>query len=154
LSVTGVIVLLVKLKIREEFQMEKTYHGSCHCGAVQYEADLDLEAGTGRCNCTFCSKNRTWGITIKPEKFRLLEGKEALSGYQFNTKAGTHRFCSKCGVRVFGDADVPELGGKVVSISIATLDEIEPETLASLPVNYSDGLHDNWWNAPKVTSYL
>ncbi len=132
----------------------KTYRGSCHCGAVSFEADIDLESGTGKCNCSICRKTRAWGITIKPNAFRLLSGADPLSDYQFGSMQGHNRFCATCGVRTHGDGDVPEIGGPFVSINIAALDGLSDEALAALPVNYSNGRDDDWMNTPKVTSYL
>jgi len=134
--------------------MKKTYTGSCHCGAVRYEADLDLEAGTGRCNCSICAKRRFWGTQSVPGDFRLLTGAEALADYQFGTCSVHHRFCKTCGVAPFGDGHIAEAGGDFVSINIACLDDIAPEALAALPVRYSNGRDNSWWNAPEVTSYL
>lgn len=132
----------------------KTYHGSCHCGAVRFECDIDLAAGTGKCNCSFCTKSRAWNVNIKPDAFQLLAGADALSAYQFGTRSGHHRFCRNCGIRPFGSAYVEMLGGEVVSIALACLDDVEPAELVAAPLSYANGRDNAWWDTPTETRHL
>lgn len=133
---------------------QTTYTGSCHCGKVSFEADIDLGAGTTRCNCSICRKTRFWGALVKPEAFRLLKGENELSDYQFGSKAGHHLFCKTCGVRPFGRGYVEAIGGAYVSINVGCLDNLPLTDLADVPVQYFDGRSDTWAELPAETGRL
>lgn len=134
--------------------MTKTYHGSCRCGQVRFEADIDLDQGTTKCNCTYCWKLRWWGTIVKPSAFRLISGQEA-TGYAFPAKNdGTRALCKQCGVISFGWGHLEQAGGDYVSLSVSSLDDLDPADLVRAPVQYLDGRHDSWWEVPAETRHL
>ena len=134
--------------------MKKTYQGSCHCGAVKYEADIDLSAGSRKCNCSICTKTRNWNVIIKPDAFRLLSGEAALSDYQFASLGGHHLFCKHCGVHSFGNGYVEQIGGAFVSIQLSALDDATPTELIEGPVKFSNGRDNDWCATPAETRHL
>ena len=133
--------------------MLKTYKGSCHCGAIGFEADLDLSQPTFRCNCSICRRTRFWVAVAKPEGFRLVSGEGEMTEYLFNTRKNQHFFCRRCGVRAFGVGNDTPIG-KMVGVNIGCLEGLGDEELSRIPITCVDGLNGRWADAPAFTSHL
>lgn len=141
--------------------MKKPYSGSCHCGAVRFECNLDLTDDTRRCNCSFCWKTRFWKAFAMQGDFRLLQGEDALSDYQASPSEWPkgdvhHYFCRHCGVRPFsqGYLEMEPFNGTFHAVNVATLDDATDEELAAARVRFEDGRANDWDAAPATTSYL
>ena len=133
----------------------KTYRGSCHCGRIKFEADIDLSAGTSKCNCTSCWKKRFWGVRARPEGFRPISGQEELSNYRPGSATGHGGFCKHCGVIPYGYVEAAQWNdGAYVQVNVAALDDLDPAELVAAPIQYCDGRADNWWNPPAETRHL
>ncbi len=137
----------------------KTYTGSCHCGAITFEADLDLSAGTIKCNCSSCTKARSWLAFAPANRYRLTAGASAQANYQWTPPGRPgptieFHFCKTCGIRVPARGEIEALGGTVYAIQVQLLDGVAPEELAQVPVQYMDGKHDHYDRAPAETRFL
>jgi hypothetical protein len=131
--------------------MKKTYSGGCHCGAVHFEADVDLSKGTFKCNCSICTKTRLWGIEVVPGTFRLTAGESDLGDYQ---PFGVHHvFCRRCGVRSFAWGENPQ-GETFHVVRVNCLEDVDVDELMAAPVTYFDGRHDDYTSPPAETRHL
>jgi hypothetical protein len=119
----------------------KKHSGSCHCGAIRFEVEVDVKAGASKCNCTICTKIGAPGANVKPSAFSLLSGKESLSEYQWGPKISRRFFCKQCGIHCFARGHLAELGGDYVSVNFNCLDDID---LVDVKLTYWDGRHNNW----------
>ena len=104
-----------------------TYQGSCHCGNVRFEVQTDLSTVLA-CNCSICSRVGYLLNFVPASQFKLLEGKNAQSDYQFNKKHIHHLFCKTCGVRSFGHGKGPD-GAETYAVNVRTLDGVDLEKL-------------------------
>ena len=134
--------------------MKKKYSGSCHCGAVRFEAAIDLSEGTFKCNCSGCTKTRNWIAVVKPDAFRLLAGESELTDYQYGKKTAHHLFCRRCGVGSFEWGKDENLGGTFYAVKVTCLDDATVDELVNAPITYVDGRHDNYKAAPPEVRHL
>ncbi len=113
---------------------EKTYRGSCFCGAVELTVS-GTPAAMGYCHCTSC---RQWSagpvnaFTLwKPEAVKITKGESNLATYN-KTETSYRKWCKTCGGHVL--TDHPPLG--LVDVYAATLREFPFEP--GVHVNYAE----------------
>lgn len=118
----------------------KTHAGSCHCGDIRFEVELDASSGT-HCNCTICTKTAILGAIVKPSAFKLLSSTDKSTYYEWGGKVAKRYFCKTCGIHVYGSGFLEQIGGDFVSINMHCIDGLDP---AQVKKGYWDGRHNNW----------
>jgi hypothetical protein len=97
------------------------YTGSCHCGALRFEVEADIERVI-ECNCSICTKKGILHFRVPPERFRLLSGESQLGTYRFGTRAAKHHFCKTCGIHTFTR---PRAAPELYTVNLRCLDGID-----------------------------
>ena len=112
------------------------HKGSCHCGAVAYEVEADLDQVID-CNCSICRRKGHLLAFVPRGALNVLQGEENLSTYTFNSHTIQHRFCATCGVGPFGEGKKPT-GEAMAAINVRCLEGVELADLTIIPFNGRD----------------
>jgi hypothetical protein len=112
------------------------HKGSCHCGAVAFEVQVDLEPII-ECNCSICRRKGHLLAFAPREALNVLQGEENLSTYTFNSHRIQHRFCATCGIATFGEGKKPT-GEATAAINVRCLEGVELSDLKITPFNGRD----------------
>ncbi len=78
----------------------QTYRGSCHCGRVRFEVELDLDH-VRSCDCSICRKRGALIHRVDARQLRLLTPLDDLILYQWHTRTAEDYFCPTCGILPF-----------------------------------------------------
>jgi hypothetical protein len=112
----------------------QVYDGGCHCGRVRFRVRGDLAMATV-CNCSMCTMKGIIHLIVPPGDFELIQGREELATYRFNTGVAQHHFCRTCGIHPFY---VPRSDPDKVDVNVRCLDGVDIEALR--PARF-DGRH-------------
>lgn len=133
--------------------MKRTYAGACHCGAIRFEADIDISRGTDKCNCTICMKSRLWSFEVAPADMRILS-RATLGDYTYGDHVAHHYFCTTCGIRPFEYVNLPLQNRDYYNVAVTCLEGLDLDALMAAPIRLQDGLHDHWDRVPEETRLL
>ncbi|WP_299133262.1 GFA family protein [uncultured Amaricoccus sp.] len=114
--------------------MTETYHGSCQCGAVSFDAPLDLSQPIA-CNCSRCRRLGAV-LAFAPEAaLSNFKGRENLTEYRFASEKIQHLFCRICGIQPLSFAASRD-GTPMVAVNVNCLDGVDAR---ALPARLHDG---------------
>ena len=77
-----------------------TFKGSCHCGAVRFEVDAEVDH-VRECDCSICRRRGTLNFRVPKSSLRLLTPWSALTLYQWGSMTARDYFCPTCGILPF-----------------------------------------------------
>lgn len=80
--------------------MLETYKGSCHCGRVRFEVDVDIDH-VRVCDCSICRRRGALIHRVPDSAVRMLTPLEELTLYQWHTLTAEDYFCPTCGILPF-----------------------------------------------------
>jgi hypothetical protein len=76
------------------------YQGSCHCGAVHFEVEAEIDH-VRECDCSICRRRGSLNFRVSREALRVLTGTDELSIYRWGSMTGEDYFCRTCGILPF-----------------------------------------------------
>ncbi|MBP1852422.1 GFA family protein [Rhizobium halophytocola] len=127
------------------------HNGACHCGAIRFRVRLADGFNTiRRCTCSYCRMRGAIAVSARLEDFEIVEGKEHLTLYQFNTGTAKHYFCSVCGIYTHHQrrSDPSQFG-----INVACLAGVSPFDFQAVEV--TDGVaHPNDTGRSRIAGIL
>ncbi|ELZ9930249.1 GFA family protein [Cronobacter malonaticus] len=125
-------------------------NGQCHCGTVKFTVELTDGLNTARrCNCSYCRMRGAITVSAPLNGITVLEGKEKLTEYRFNTRQAVHYFCSVCGIYTFHQRrSNPEQYG----VNVACLEGVSPFDFPETTV--TEGIHHPNDGGGGVAGYL
>ena len=113
----------------------ETRTGSCHCGTVVFEVELeDGLQNLRRCNCSLCRRKGAIMASVPVDGLKVIAGEDQLALYQWNKKIAKHYFCKHCGIYTHHQrrSNPTEFG-----FNVACIEDVDPFTLENLGL--SDG---------------
>ncbi len=113
--------------------MKKTYSGSCHCGDVIFEVDMDLDH-VRNCDCSLCRKRGALIHRVDDGDLRIGTPLAAMSLYQWHTMVAKDYFCPRCGILPFRR---PRTAPEMWAVNVRCLDGVDLESIPTERVHGS-----------------
>lgn len=112
--------------------------GSCHCGAVSFQLNINPEWLT-ECNCSICRRIGGLWAHAETRDVRINCDENATISYVWGDKSIAFKSCSRCGCTTHWENLQAEQSARMaVNMRMA-----DPAEIAGIPVRHFDGA-DSW----------